>query len=215
MSGVVHHLRLLALRQSAVPAVLLYLVLLAVFYASDAGPPVPAGALTAALLVPVSAWLQRLAATAESGPFADVGLVRVGGRRRQQLARLAAGLLVAAALAVVAVAWAAAANPHPYPVPTVLLLLALHLLLALAGAGLGVLVSPPLRVRAGAAVLAVTGWTLASLVLGWLPPAGPVLEAFAATGSGPGERVVAVLLAGGFAAVTTTAGLLLGARHAR
>ena len=222
-AGVVHHLRLLALRQSALPPVLVHLLVLAVLYSADAGPPVPAGALSAALLVPVAAWLHRLAATAESAPFADVSAVRLGGPVRRGAARLLAGLVVGAALAVVSVVWAVLANPHPYPPRTVALLLGLHLVQAAAGAGLGSCVSPPLRVPVGAAVLAVAGWTVGSLALPWLPPAGPVLAAFAvegagggaAPGGGAGGRWAAVAAALGFAAATAAAGAVLGARRAR
>ena len=173
--------------------------------------------------MPVGAWLHRAAATAEAQPFADTTLVRLGGRARLQLARLASCLLVGAALSVASVVWAAVANPHPYPPATVLLLLGLHLVQAAAGAGLGSCVSPPLRVPVGAAVLAVAGWTVASLALPWLPPAGPVLAAFAvegagggaAPGGGAGGRWAAVAAALGFAAATAAAGAVLGARRAR
>ncbi|GAB7190696.1 hypothetical protein NUM3379_14020 [Kineococcus sp. NUM-3379] len=194
-AGVVHHLRLLGLRQSFLPPVLAYLVLLAVFYASDAGPPLAAGALTAALLVPVAAWVQRLVSTAESEPFAEITLVRCGGRLRLLLVRLATGLLVGAALSVVAVAWAAIANPHPYPPGTIAVLTAVHLAEAVAGAGLGSLVSRPLRVRVGTAALVVSGWSAASLAVPFLPPAGPLLVAFATSSGTTAARVAAVAAA--------------------
>ena len=206
-AGVAHHLRLLALRQSFLPPVLVYLVLLAVLYASDAGPPLAAGALTAALLVPVAAWVQRLVSTAESEPFADVTLVRCGGRLRLLLVRLVTGLLVGAALSVVALAWAVLANPHPYPPGTVAVLTAVHLAAAVAGAGLGSLVSRPLRVRVGTAALVVTGWSATSLAVPAVPPAGPLLEAFAGSSGTTAARVAAVAAAVAFGLLTAALGL--------
>ncbi len=53
----------------------------------------------------------------------------------------------------------------------------MHLAEACAGAGIGVLIAPPLRTRVGTAVVAVTGLTVVSLAVPWLPPLNPVLQA--------------------------------------
>jgi hypothetical protein len=172
-----YYLRLLVYRQAALAPVLAYLTLIAVNYASPAGPPLRSGAVTSVALMPVTAWLVRLAATAESTPFAEITLAALGGPLRRQAARLAAVLCAAAVLGGVAIGWAALADPGPYPASTVLALVAMHAAQASAGAGVGMLVAPPLRVRAGTAITAVAGLTIVSLVVPWLPPLNPLLRA--------------------------------------
>jgi len=167
---------LLALRQSALAPALTYLALVAAVYASDAGPPVAAGTVTAVGLLPVCAWLARLVASAESAPFADITLLRLGGPARRQLIWWVSTMLVGAAFTVVAIVWARIANPHPYPARTVLLLVLLHLVQAACGAGLGGLLARPYPVANGVAVLVVTGVMVASLVVVQLPPVGPMVK---------------------------------------
>src|SRR5262249_57205346 len=53
----------------------------------------------------------------------------------------------------------------------------MHLAEACAGAGPGILIAPPLRTRVGTAVAGITGLTLLSLLVPWLPPLNPVLQA--------------------------------------
>jgi ethanolamine utilization microcompartment shell protein EutL len=162
--------------------VLFYLAVVALDYSSPGGPPrlaephLRAGAITAVALMPVTAWLTRLVATSESPPFAEVTLVALGGRRRQA-ARSTAVLAIAVVLTGVAMLWGGVADPAPYPAATVIALLGMHLAEACAGAGIGVLIAPPLRTRVGTAVAAVTGLTLVSLGVPWLPPLNPVLQA--------------------------------------
>jgi len=127
--------------------------------------------------MPATAWLTRLVATSESAPFAEVTLVALGGSRRRQAARSTAVLVIAVALACVAMLWGRVADPAPYPAATAIALLGMHLAEACAGAGIGVLIAPPLRTRVGTAVVAVTGLTVVSLAVPWLPPLNPVLQA--------------------------------------
>jgi len=177
-----YYLRLLTSRQSVLAPVLFYLAVVALDYSSPGGPPrlaephLQAGAITAVALMPATAWLTRLVATSESPPFAEVTLVTLGGRRRQA-ARSTAVLAIAVVLTGVAMLWGGAADPAPYPAATVIALLGMHLAEACAGAGIGVLIAPPLRTRVGTAVAAVTGLTLVSLGVPWLPPLNPVLRA--------------------------------------
>jgi len=177
-----YYLRLLTSRQSVLAPVLFYLAVVALDYSSPGGPPrlaephLQAGAITAVALMPATAWLTRLVATSESPPFAEVTLVTLGGRRRQA-ARSTAVLAIAVVLTGVAMLWGGAADPAPYPAATVIALLGMHLAEACAGAGIGVLIAPPLRTRVGTAVAAVTGLTLVSLGVPWLPPLNPVLQA--------------------------------------
>jgi hypothetical protein len=213
VNGTRYGLLLLALRQSALAPALTYLALVAAVYASDAGPPVAAGTVTAAGLLPICAWLGRLVAGAESDPFADITLLRLGGPVRRQLTWWCSTMLVAAAFTVVAVVWARIANPHPYSARTLVLLVVLHLLQAACGAGLGGWLARPYHVSSGAAVLVVTAVLVLSLVIHQVPPLGPMIKAFAADGSSDAAQVAAVAEAAAVA-VVLVAGCCLFSRRA-
>ncbi len=178
-----YYLRLLTSRQAVLAPVLFYLAVVALNYSSPGGPPrlaephLQAGAITAIALMPAAAWLTRLAATSESARFAEVTLVALGGSGRRQAARSTAVLAIAVVLACVAMLWGRVADPAPCPAATSIALLGMHLAEACAGAGIGVLIAPPLRTRVGTAVAAVTGLTVVSLAVPWLPPLNPVLQA--------------------------------------
>lgn len=165
MTLVTYHLRILLLRQSLVAPVLTYVALVALVYASPAGPPYQAGGVTAVALLPVGAWTMRLASTAEGPSFGAVTLLAAGGAGARHLLRAAASFGVVAVLGVVAVVWGAVANPEPNPATTLLGLLAAHVLVGAAGVGLGGLVSPPLVTRPGGAVAVVVFVTGASVVV--------------------------------------------------
>lgn len=214
MRGTRYSLLLLALRQSALAPALTYLGLVAAVYASDAGPPVPAGTVTAVALLPICAWLARLVASAESAPFADITLLRLGGPARRQLIWWSCTMLVGAAFTIVAIGWARIANPHPYTARTLVLLALLHLVQAACGAGLGGLLARPYPVATGAAVLVVTGVMVASLVIVQVPPVGPVIKAFAGDGSTDAKQFAAMLQATGVAVVLLLAGCLFSRRAA-
>jgi hypothetical protein len=183
MAAAGYYLRLLTSRQAVLAPVLFYLAVVALDYSSPGGPPrlaephLQAGAITAVALMPAAAWLTRLVATSESPPFAEVTLVALGGSWRRQAARSTPVLAIAVALTGVAMLWGGVADPAPCPAATVTALLGMHLAEACAGAGIGVLIAPPLRTRVGTAVAAVTGLTLVSLGVPWLPPLNPVLRA--------------------------------------
>jgi hypothetical protein len=178
-----YYLRLLVSRQAVLAPVLCYLAVVALDYSSPGGlprlaePHLQAGAITAVALMPATAWLTRLVATSESAPFAEVTLVALGGSGHRQGARCTAVLAIAVALAGAATLWGRVADPAPYSPTTAIALLGMHLAEACAGVGIGVLIAPPLRTRVGTAVAAVTGLTLVSLAVPWLPPLNPVLQA--------------------------------------
>ena len=70
------------------------------------------------------------------------------------------------------------ANAHRrHPASVMVALPGMHLAEACAGAGTGILIAPPLRTRVGTAVAGITGLTLLSLLVPWLPPLNPVLQA--------------------------------------
>jgi hypothetical protein len=69
-------------------------------------------------------------------------------------------------------------NAHRHhPASVVVALLGMHLAEACAGAGIGILIAPPLRTRVGTAVAGITGLTLLSLLVPWVPPLNPLLQA--------------------------------------
>ena len=208
-AAVVYYLRLLAYRQSVIPPVLLYLALLGMIFATDAGPAVPVATVTAAALMPVSAWLMRLTALTETRPFAEMSAVALGSATRRLLARAAAASVVGMALSVASVAWALVANPHPYPMTTVALVGALHLAQVVAGVGIGALVAPPLRATAGLAAVAISVIVLLSLLIRWVPPLAPTLYHLERT---PLPGALTVLLAVGQAPIV--GGLALAAAAA-
>jgi hypothetical protein len=208
-----YYLRLIIYRQAVLAPVLAYLSLVATIYASPAGPPLSPGAVTAVALMPVTAWLVRLTATCESAPFAEITLAVLGGPLRRQAARLTATLTVAVALGVVATVWASLANPKPYLTSTVITLLGMHTAEAFAGAGVGIFIAPPFRVRAGTAITVVTGLTVVSLVVPWLPPLNPLLRAIYQNSSpGPWVLLAVVGQAGlaGLACVLAGAAVIRG-----
>jgi hypothetical protein len=178
-----YYLRLLVSRQAVLAPVLVYLTIVALNNATPADAfgtelPLRAGAVTAVALMPVTAWLTRLVATSESAPFAEVTLVSLGSSPRRQVARSAAVLAIAVLLACIATLWGLLVNAHRHhPASVVVALLGMHLAEACAGAGIGILIAPPLRTRVGTAVAGITGLTLLSLLVPWLPPLNPVLQA--------------------------------------
>jgi len=194
IAAVAYYLRLLAYRQSVIPPVLLYLVLLGMVFATDAGPPVPAATVTAAALMPLSAWLMRLAAVSETRPFAEMTAVALGSPSRRLLARAAAAAVVGIGLSVIAVVWARLANPHHhYGTGTLLIVAGMHLAQVIAGVGIGALVSPPLPVTSGVAALGITAVVLLSLLIRWLPPLAPTLYQLARTPvPGGGTLLIAI-----------------------
>lgn len=213
-AAVAYYLRLLAYRQSVIPPVLLYLGLLGIVFATDAGPPVPAATVTAAILMPVSAWLMRLTALAETRPFAELTAVALGGATKRLVARATAAAVVGAGLTLVSLAWALLANRHHrYEPATLLILLGMHLAQVLAGVGLGALVSPPLPVTSGVAALVITGIVLLSLLIRWFPPLAPVLYHLDRTPVPPaGTLLLTIGQAAILGAVTLAAAAALGRR---
>jgi hypothetical protein len=123
-------------------------------------------------------------------------------------------MLVAAMLTVVAVVWARVANPHPYPARTLVLLVLLHLVQAACGTSLGGLLARPFPVSSGAAVLAVTGVMVVSLMITQVPPIGPMVKAFAGDGSSDATQAAAVLEAIAVAGVLLAGGCLFSRRAA-
>jgi len=106
--GAAHRARLLASSQWFLAPVLVFLIVLGVVYATDAGPPLQAAAVTAILLVPVMTWLSVLAHRVDGRELARAFAAHAGGRARAHLAT-DLGLVPFAVLLALAALVAAAA----------------------------------------------------------------------------------------------------------
>jgi len=189
--------------RSVLAASFAWVVVLAAGYAADAGPPLPALASTAAVLLPVSAWASAAHLAATSGDLRQV-LTAANGRARV----LVADALPPLGWVLVATAAAVATNVvldrNPAPVTDRLLGLLLHLGCGLVGVALALALHAG-RVTRGVQALVVVAASLASARGAWLPPAGPVLSSWGAGGR-PGLLAATWALSG---PLLVTAGLLL------
>jgi ABC-2 type transport system ATP-binding protein len=140
--GAAHRARLLAASQWFLAPALLFLFVLGIIYAGDAGPPLQAAAVTAITLIPVLTWLSVLAHRVDGRELARVFAAHAGGRARAHLATdlgLAPFAVVLALAALVAPLISQGSYPHP-PLLDVRIV-GLHLAAAVFGAGLGSLLA--------------------------------------------------------------------------
>lgn len=179
--------------RSLLAATFAWLVVLGATYAADAGPPLPAAAFTAAVLLPLAAWATAAVLAASSDDLRAL-LTAADGRARVLLVDTAVPLLWVVAAAVVGVAAGLLFDPHPAPAVDRVIALAVHLLCGAVGVGMALLLHASGLSR-GVQVLVVVAASLASGRLGWLPPAGPVLLAWG-TGRPPGTAVAVWSFAG-------------------
>ena len=153
--GAAHRARLLASSQWFLAPALLFLFVLGIIYAGDAGPPLQAAAVTAITLVPVLTWLSVLAHRVDGRELARAFAAHAGGRARAHLATdlgLAPFAVVLALAALVAPLISQGSYPHP-PLLDVRIV-GLHLAAAVFGAGLGSLL----------ALIERAGWRLLTAV---------------------------------------------------
>ena len=140
--GAAHRARLLASSQWFAAPGLLFLVILGTVYATDAGPPLPAAAITAIALVPVMTWLGVLAHRVDGRELGRAFAAHVGGRTRAHLATDLGLVPFALALTVAAIAWPLVSQGHhPHPLSLLVQMTGLHLAAVLFGAGLGSLLA--------------------------------------------------------------------------
>ena len=136
--GAAQRARLLASSQWFAAPGLLFLVILGALYATDAGPPLPAAAVSAIALVPVMTWLGVLAHRVDGRELGRAFAAHVGGRARAHLATDLGLVPFALALTAAAIAWPLVSQGHhPHPLSLVVQMTGLHLAAALFGAGLG------------------------------------------------------------------------------
>jgi ABC-2 type transport system ATP-binding protein len=174
LHGAAHRARLLASSQWFLAPVMLFLVVLGIVYASDAGPPLQAAAVTAITLVPVLTWLSVLAHRVDGRELARAFAAHAGGRARAHAATdlgLVPFAVVLALAALVAPLISQGSHPHPLLLDT--RIVGLHVAAAVFGAGLGSLL----------ALIERAGWRLLTAVAVFLvlfivrnTPMGPLLR---------------------------------------
>jgi energy-coupling factor transporter ATP-binding protein EcfA2 len=155
LHGAVHRARLLTSSQWFLAPAMLFLIVLGVVYATDAGPPLQAAAVTAITLVPVLTWLSVLAHRVDGRELARAFAAHVGGRARAHLATdlgLAPFAVVLALAGLVAPLISQGEHPHPLLLDGKIVLL--HLAAAVFGAGVGSLL----------ALIERAGWRLLTAV---------------------------------------------------
>ena len=153
--GAEHRARLLASSQWFLAPALVFLIVLGVIYATDAGPPLQAAAVTAIALVPVMTWLSVLAHRVDGRELARAFAAHAGGRARAHLATDLGLVPFAVLLALAAlVAPLISQGSHPHPLMLDVRIVGLHLAAAVFGAGLGSLL----------ALIERAGWRLLTAV---------------------------------------------------
>lgn len=175
LHGALHRAWLLAASQWFAAPMLLFLIVLALVYATDAGSaPLQPDGFVAITLFPVMMWLTVHAHRVDGRELGRAFAVHIGGRSRAHLAADVAVLPYGVALSVVAVVWALASQgEHPHPPLVILRMTALLIAAAVFGVGLG----------SALALIERMGWRLIVavaaflvLVLGRYTPLTPLLK---------------------------------------
>jgi hypothetical protein len=136
--GAAHRARLLASSQWFLAPGMLFLLTLAIVYATSAGPALQAAAFTAIALVPVMTWLTVLGHRVDGRELGRAFAAHAGGRARAHLATDLGLVPFALALAAAALIWPAVTQgSQPHPPSVDLKIVELHLAAAVFGIGLG------------------------------------------------------------------------------
>jgi energy-coupling factor transporter ATP-binding protein EcfA2 len=136
--GAAHRARMLASSQWFLAPCMLYLLTLAIVYATSAGPALQAAAFTAIALVPEMTWLAVLGHRVDGRELGRAFAAHAGGRARAHLATDLGLAPFALALAAAALIWPLVTQgSQPHPPSLDLKIVELHLAAALFGAGLG------------------------------------------------------------------------------
>jgi hypothetical protein len=136
--GAAHRARLLGVSQWFFAPMLVFLAVLAITYATDAGAPLEPAAFTAVGLVPVMTWMAMLAHRVDGRELARAFAAHVGGRAKAHLATDIGLVPYAAGLTAAAIIWPLVSQrEHPHPWPLVLRMIELQLAAALLGIGIG------------------------------------------------------------------------------
>ncbi|MBP2337072.1 hypothetical protein JOF41_003250 [Saccharothrix coeruleofusca] len=178
MNALVRYLLADVLRsQRFLAPVMVFLAVLGMLYASDAGVPLVAYAGSCVLIYPVAVWLTVVVATAEDPVRRSVTVVAAGGWGRVQGAVAVSAALCACLLALVATGVPVLTQSRPYPPEVVAQGFGAHLVCGLTGVGVGLLCARPVITRLGWGVLAATALVVLPFPLGRVPPVGSVLGA--------------------------------------
>jgi ABC-type Mn2+/Zn2+ transport system ATPase subunit len=136
--GAAHRARLLASSQWFFAPAMLFLLTLAIVYATAAGPALQAAAFTAIALVPVMTWLAVLAHRVDGRELGRAFAAHAGGRARAHLATDLGLVPFALVLAAAALIWPLVTQGNqPHTGWLDLKIVELHLAAALFGIGLG------------------------------------------------------------------------------
>lgn len=164
--------------------VLIWLVVLGALYATDAGPLNGSYAFTAAVLMPVSAWLTVALLGCEDPNGRTVLWAAAGGPARAQAGLLAGAAIVCLPLAALALAWPLILDRHAgVAASSIAIGVVAHLVCLFVGVGLGGLVGPPVLYAPGVAALVIIGGSMVTL-LSPIPPMGPLLKLLSKTHPG-------------------------------
>jgi hypothetical protein len=196
--------------RAVLAATVAWFVLLGTVYASDAGPVLPALAVTGAALFPISAWATSAQLAATSDDLRAL-LTAANGRRHTLLADALPPLLWVGGAAVAGVLAAAVFDPHPAPLRHFLLGAAVHLLAGACGTALA-LATHAYRLTRGTTAGTIVAATVATLLVRQLPPAGTALYAWSDPGHPRGTATAVWALLG---PALLAAALLAGAAAAR
>jgi ABC-type Mn2+/Zn2+ transport system ATPase subunit len=137
LHGAVHRARLLAVSQWFFAPLLIFLVVLATIYATDAGPPLQPAAVTAIALIPVMAWLGVLSHRVDGRELARAFAAHIGGRAKAHLAADVGVVPYAVVLTALAIIWPLVGQSEHHPRDLVFRMIELHLAAALFGIGFG------------------------------------------------------------------------------
>jgi ABC-type Mn2+/Zn2+ transport system ATPase subunit len=168
LSGAGHRARLLASSQWFLAPGMLFLLVLAIIYATSAGPALQAAAFTATALIPVMTWLGILAHRVDGRELGRAFAAHAGGRARAHLATDLGLVPFAAALTAAALIWPLVTQGgQPHPGSLDLKIVELHLAATLLGMGVGSVLA--LIERAGWRLIAAVALYLALLVFRHTP----------------------------------------------
>ncbi len=146
--------------------------------ATDAagGPMLPTLATSAAILLPIAAWLTVTTLNYEDAAQASITAASLGGVVRARIGKLLAALLGSIALVAPSLVLACASNHADFGTRAIGTGLAMHFLTALAGVSIASLCAQPLiRSRGWTAALLLMATTACLLIPG-LPPVRALLQ---------------------------------------
>jgi ABC-type Mn2+/Zn2+ transport system ATPase subunit len=212
LRGAAHRARVLVSSQWFAAPVVVFLAVLAAVYATDAGAPLTAAALTATVLAPLLTWICVLAHRADGPELSRAFTAHIGGRGRGHLAASLAVTPFAVVMTVVACVWPLVTQgAHPHPASVIAETALLHAGACVLGAGLGALVVPPLVDRAGWRVIGVlTVYFL--LIVAHPTPLTPLLRVAANASVSGGTLALAVAWPLGLGAVCLAVATFLADR---